>query len=89
MNKEFDIETLKQTIAVYDAVILEKPNHLDYKVKNKYDEWVWKSPHAMDRYADDWEAWNNQERERFKKKLGGGSGGGALSCSMGNGATSD
>lgn len=43
------------------AAELTEPNHLDYKVKNKYNEWVWKSPYAMNRYADDWELWHNQE----------------------------
>ena len=52
------------------AVELTEPNHLDYKVKNKYDEWVWKSPYAMNKYADSWEVWHNQEREKFKQKYG-------------------
>ena len=49
---------------------VKEPNHLDYKVQNKYDEWVWKSPYAMNRYADNWELWHNQEREKFKEKHG-------------------
>lgn len=50
------------------AVELKEPNHLDFKVQNKYSEWVWKSAYAMNRYADEWEAWHNQEREKFKEK---------------------
>jgi|GEM_PF-3297823 hypothetical protein len=52
------------------AVELKEPNHLDFKVQNKYGEWVWKSAYAMNRYADEWEAWHNQEREKFKEKHG-------------------
>ena len=48
--------------------ILKEPNHLDFKVQNKLNEWVWKSPYAMNRYADEWEIWNNQERKNFKEK---------------------
>ena len=49
---------------------LKEPNHLDYKVQNKYDEWVWKSPYAMNRYSDDWDLWFKQEKEKFKDKHG-------------------
>ena len=49
---------------------LKEPNHLDYKVQNKYDEWIWKSPYAMNRYADEWDKWYQQEREKFKTKHG-------------------
>jgi len=47
---------------------IKEPNHLNYKVQNKYDELVWKSPYAMNRYADDWDAWFKQEKEKFKAK---------------------
>ena len=62
--------TFGNTVLPAVAVDLKEPNHLDYKVKNKYDEWVWKSPYAMNRYADNWELWHNQEREKFKEKHG-------------------
>lgn len=68
-NEELNGNIAKPVLAEV-AVELTEPNHLDYKVKNKYDEWVWKSPYAMNRYADDWEAWHNQEREKFKQKHG-------------------
>jgi hypothetical protein len=48
-------------------VNLKEPNHLDFKVQNKYGEWVWKSPYALNRYADEWAEWYATEREQFKK----------------------
>lgn len=50
--------------------LLKEPNHLDFKVQNKFSEWVWKSPYAMNRYADLWEQWYEQERQIFKEKHG-------------------
>jgi hypothetical protein len=50
--------------------LLKEPNHLDFKVQNKFGEWVWKSPYAMNRYADLWEQWHEQERQLFKEKHG-------------------
>jgi hypothetical protein len=50
--------------------LLKEPNHLDFKVENKFGEWVWKSPYAMNRYADLWEQWYKQERQLFKDKHG-------------------
>jgi len=75
MNKQKDSKEVVSKPELYTvlptvAVELKEPNHLDFKVKNKYDEWVWKSPYAMNKYADSWEAWHNKEREKFKQKHG-------------------
>ncbi len=43
---------------------LVEPNHLDYKIKNQFNEWVWKSDAHRDRYCDEWEAWN-----KFKQAI--------------------
>jgi len=48
MNKQKVSKEAKSKPELYTvlptlAVELKEPNHLDYKVKNKYDEWVWKS----------------------------------------------
>jgi len=43
---------------------LVEPNHLDYKIKNQFNEWVWKSNAHRDRYCDEWEAWN-----KFKQAI--------------------
>jgi len=64
-NKETESKPELYALLPTVAVELTEPNHLDYKVKNKYDEWVWKSPYAMNKYADSWEVWHNQEREKL------------------------
>jgi hypothetical protein len=46
---------------------LKEPNHLDFKIKNQYGEWVWRNPQAMDRYADEWDMWYNQEQQKLKQ----------------------
>ncbi len=70
MSNEEQNGNIAKPVLAEVAVELTEPNHLDYKLRNKYDEWVWKSPYAMNRYADDWERWHNQEREKFKQKHG-------------------
>jgi hypothetical protein len=43
--------------------IEDEPNHLDFKVRNKFDEWVWKSPNAIDRYASLWKQWHKHNNK--------------------------